>query len=174
MPTPPPDRPSWLDAPPPEPPAPPPVAVEAPQPWNTPVPASMSRVWIYMTVAVLITFIALACLGVYGLMHSTANVETHIAPPSPLISDYERADRFLNVDLGPALVETNQALPGVNAQCTASLPPPCKDALITLNKAMLDLDNAMTNNQRDIPPLHRAPGAAVQGRLERHGAGRVD
>jgi len=109
-------------------------------------------VWIYMTGAVLITLIALAGLGVYGLMHSTAHVASVQVTPSPLISDYERADRFLNVDLGPALVETNQALPGVNAQCTASLPPPCKDALITLNKAMLDLDNAMTNNQRDIPP----------------------
>src|SRR5436309_5264799 len=151
MATPPPDRPSWLDAPPPEPPAPPAVAVEAPQPWNTPVPASTSRVWIYMTGAVLITLIALAGLGVYGLMHSTANVASVQVTPSPLISDYERADRFLNVDLRPALVETNQALPGVTSKCTSSLPPPCKDALIVLNKAMIDVDSAIQNSQRDIP-----------------------
>ena len=73
------------------------------------------------------------------------------ATPSPLISDYERADRFLNVDLGPSLVETNQALPGVTSKCTSSLPPPCKDALIVLNKAMIDVDSAIQNSQRDIP-----------------------
>jgi len=67
------------------------------------------------------------------------------------VPDYERADRFLNVDLLPALQEVNNAVPAVNKNCTSTLPPTCKDALITLNTAMIDLGNAITNNQKDIP-----------------------
>jgi hypothetical protein len=148
---PPSEPPSWVASPPPEVAAAPPE-VEPPQLWNTPIPASRSRMWIYMSGVVLIVVIATAGLGIYGLLHSGSGIQQLHAPPSPLISDYDRADRFLIVDLGPALAETNQAMPAVSSQCTASLPPACKDALITLNKAMLDLNDAMTNNQRDIPP----------------------
>src|SRR5690348_4932914 len=118
--------------------------------WATPAPPS-NRFWIYMTGLLLIVVIAVA--GVFGYnalrnANTTAAVQT---TPSPTIPDYERADRFLNVDLGPSLVEANQAIPAVNKNCTASLPPACKDALVTLNKAMLDLTQAMQNYQYDIP-----------------------
>ena len=82
----------------------------------------------------------------------SANITASVqVSPSPLISDYERADRFLNVDLAPSLASTNVALPAVTSKCTSSLPPPCKDALIALDKAMGDVDQAMINYQRDIP-----------------------
>jgi hypothetical protein len=130
-----------------------PVYEQAPLPppaWATPSPRS-NRMWIYMTGLLMIALIAIG--GVYGYntlrsANDTANVQT---TPSPIISDYERANRFLNVDLGPALVETDQALPAVQKNCTSSLPPPCKDALITLNNAMIDLGKAMQTYQNDIP-----------------------
>ncbi len=99
----------------------------------------------------MIAVILIGAFVVYPMLRPATNAAAVQATPSPLISDWERADRFLNVDLGPSLVETNEALPGITSKCTSSLPPPCKDALIVLNKAMIDVDNAITNNQRDIP-----------------------
>src|SRR5438270_579051 len=51
----------------------------------------------------------------------------------------------------PSLASSNEALPPVTSKCTSTLPPPCKDALIALDKAMTEVDQAMTNYQRDIP-----------------------
>lgn len=155
------EPPSWLATPPAAAvaaPAPPPqpaydqAVSPAPQLWNAPIPTSPTRTWIYLVGFVMLAVLAIGGFAAYNQIHSSSNVAAVQVSPSPLISDYERADRFLNVDLGPALVETNQALPPVTKNCTASLPPSCKDALITLNKAMLDMDDAMNNNQRDIPP----------------------
>jgi len=118
--------------------------------WATPGPPS-NRMWIYMTGLLLIVVIGIVGVFGYNTLHNANNTAAVQTTPTPIISDYERADRFLNVDLGPALVETNQAIPAVTKNCTASLPPPCKDALITLNMAMLDLGRAMQNYQNDIP-----------------------
>jgi hypothetical protein len=127
-----------------------PAASDVPS-WSTPGPPPR-RTGIYLTGLLLIAVIAIGGFFVYGQLNpSSNNVAAVQVSPSPLISDYERADRFLNVDLGPALVEVNQAGPAVTAKCTSALPPGCRDALVTLNKAMLDLDTAMTNNQRDVP-----------------------
>lgn len=160
--TPPPDEPpSWLASPPPaSPPAPVAVApeivtqpeAEPAQPWNMPVPASPSRSLIYLAGFLIIVLIGALGLGVYNVIHAndTSGSLAHVTP-SPLIPAYERADRFLNVDLAPSLTETNQALPAVTSNCTASLPSGCKDALITLDKAMVDVDTAISANQGDIP-----------------------
>jgi hypothetical protein len=161
------DQPSWLAQPMPQTPEP---AAPAPQPepvyqaplyelngspapaWQAPMPASPNRGLIYITGLLLIVVVGIGGFAGYSMLKTnTNNVASVQVSPSPIISDYERADRFLNVDLGPSLVETNQALPPVTKNCTSSLPPPCKDALITLNKAMVDLDKAMQNNQQDIP-----------------------
>ena len=118
--------------------------------WANPAPPS-NRFWIYATGLLLIAVIAVGGVVGYNALRSANNTAVVQSTPSPIISDYERADRFLNVDLGPSLVEANQAIPAVNKNCTASLPPPCKDALITLNNAMVDLGKAMQNYQSDIP-----------------------
>jgi hypothetical protein len=117
------------------------------------VPARASRSWIYVTGAALIGVIAVTGIYVgsqlrtYG--QSTAAV---VSPsPSPIISDYERADRFLNTDLGPPLAEVIDATPAVKKNCTSKLPPACKDALIVLNRAMVEVDDAIAKNQADIP-----------------------
>lgn len=163
------DRPSWLAAPPtavaaPAPqPAPmyeqtaaappawePPAA--GPAPWEPPVAASKNRLMIYAAGFLILAVLAGGGAFVYSQLRTNPENAAYVqVSPSPVISDYERADRFLNVDMGPGLVETNQAIGPVSQKCTASLPPSCKDALITLNKAMIDLDEAMTSYQRDIP-----------------------
>lgn len=164
------EPPSWLAAPPPAAAAPAPEpapvypqqqpqepvysqpAAAVPSPWNQPAPASSNRLMIYAAGFLALAVLAAGGVFVYGQLNANSqNVAAVQVSPSPVISDYERADRFLNVDLGPGLVEVNQALPAVSQNCTASLPPTCRNALVTLNKAMLDLGDAMTNYQRDIP-----------------------
>ena len=145
--------PSWLAAPPqaaaPAAPEPPAGVVEpsAPAPvWATPQPPA-SRTWIYMTGFMMIAIIAIGAFVVYPMLKPSANVTASVqVSPTPLLSDYERADRFLNVDLAPSLATSNEALPPVTSKCTSTLPPPCKDALIALDKAMTEVDEAMTTS----------------------------
>jgi hypothetical protein len=152
------DQPAWLDQPvPPAPsaaPSPEPVLEQqAPMPaWNRPAPRIESA-WIYITGVALIVAIGISVLFVRGQLAANTDsaASVQVATPSPTLSDYERADRFLNVDLGPPLAEVVDASPAVQTRCTSKLPPACKDALIVLNKAMLDVDEAIAKNQRDIP-----------------------
>jgi len=107
---------------------------------------------IYMAGFLIIAILAIGGFVVYPMLKPSATITVSVkVSPSPLLSDYERADRFLNVDLAPSLASSNEALPAVTSKCTSSLPPPCKDALIALDKAMSDVDQAMLNYQRDIP-----------------------
>ena len=156
------DQPAWLDQPAtavgPEPapnPVPEPALVQQPValPWNTPASRGSSRTWIYVTGAALIAVIALTALYVGSQLRAYGqNAAAVVSPsPSPIISDYEKADRFLNVDLAPPLAQVGDAVPAVNKNCTSKLPPGCKDALIAMNKAMLGVDNAIAGNQADIP-----------------------
>jgi hypothetical protein len=129
-----------------EPPQAPPV-----QPWNTPVPASNARGLIYMAGVVVIALIVIIGVGIFALK-GAYNIGPLRTAPSPRISDFDRANQFLDVDLAPSLAAANQALPAVTKDCTAQLPPQCKGSLITLNNAMLDVNDAIASNQRDIPP----------------------
>ena len=107
---------------------------------------------IYMAGFLIIAILAIGGFVVYPMLKPSANITVSVkVSPSPLLSDYERADRFLNVDLAPSLASSNEALLAVTSKCTSSLPPPCKDALIALDRAMSDVDQAMLNYQRDIP-----------------------
>jgi hypothetical protein len=135
-----------------QPPGDPPV-----QPWNTPVPASAARGLIYIAGFVALALIAAAGLGIY-VLKSSGKVPV-LQASSPQGSAYDRADHFLNVDLSPSLTEANNALPPVARDCNADLRPPCKASLIVLDKAMLDVNDAIASNQRDIPPCI---GRAVQ------------
>ena len=152
--------PSWLATPPgvaAAEPAAPPEAAYMPEPvpaWQQPPPRSAGRPLFYVAAALLIAVLAGGGFAIRGQLLGNlggGNPASQVTP-TPLLSDYERADRFLNVDLGPSLTETEQALPGVQSSCTSSLPPPCKDALMRLDKAMVDVQDAITKNQRDIPP----------------------
>ena len=129
-----------------------PIEPQAPAPaWQQPAPRSGPQPVMYVAAALLVAIIAVGGFVVRGQLLGRQDTIATQVTPSPLLSDYERADRFLNVDLGPSLTETTNALPAVQSNCTTSLPPSCKDALMKLDKAMVDVQDAMTQNRRDIP-----------------------
>ena len=150
-------QPTWLDQPlpslQPEPAPVVPVVQEVATAPASQASAGGSRTWIYITGALLIVVIAVT--GLYlgtQLRNQPTNTAAVTSPsPSPVMSDYERADRFLSVDLGPPLAVVLDAIPAANKNCTSKLPPGCKDALITLNRTMIDVDDAIAKNQSDIP-----------------------
>ena len=160
---PPTEKPAWLDqsptwlAPPPggPAPAPEPVAqVPAPQEvpaWVTPQPRG-SRLWIYLSGGLLIIVIAGGGIWLRGqLLAGSNDVAAVQSSPTPLIPDYERADRFLNADLAPALAATVTPLQNINKDCSAkTMNAACKPDLIALNLAMIAADGTL-NQQRDIP-----------------------
>ena len=151
-------QPAWLDQPLPSlEPEPAPVVQAAPEvapapTWQAPA-ARSSRTWIYITGALLIVVIAVTGLYLGTQFRDQArNTAAVVSPsPSPIVSDYERADRFLNVDITPPLTEVDGAVPAVQKNCTTKLPASCKDALIVMNKAMIGVDDAIAKNQADIP-----------------------
>ena len=129
--------------------------VEPPAPvplWQQRAPRSGTSPVIYVAAALLIAVIAIGGMLVRSQLLATPSSTANTEPsPTSLLSDYERAQRFLNVDVGPSLTETTQALPAVQSSCTSALPPSCKDALLKLDKAMVDVEDAMNQNHRDIP-----------------------
>jgi len=151
---PPPTQPSWLDQPPPDVPIPPPPEVQ-PEPtpaWVSPQPKS-SRLWIYLTGLLLIIVIAGGGVWVRGqiLANQAGDQAAAAVAPTPLLSDYERADRFLNIDLSPAFVALVTPLQNVQKDCSPkTMLPACKPDLIATNKAMITGDDALSR-QRDIP-----------------------
>ena len=146
-------QPSWLDQPIPEPPPtapPPPPQQEAPA-WATPRPKG-SRLWIYMTGLLLIVVIAGGGIWVRGQLIANQVTDQAVqTTPTPLLSDHERADRFLNVDLTPAFVAVVPPLQSVEKDCSPkTMVAACKPDLIATNQAMLKGDDALSQ-QRDIP-----------------------
>lgn len=148
--------PAWLESPPaagvPQP-LPPVVEQPAAAPLWAPAPRR-SRTMIYGTALILVAVLGFGGWVARGqLLASLAgnNTSLQASSPTPLLSDYERADRYLNVELSPPVVEATNTLTPLTSACTASLPPPCKDALITTVKAMTKAEEVM-NHTRDIPP----------------------
>ena len=147
-------QPSWLDQPVPPPPEAAPPAPPQPEQvpaWVTPAPRS-SRLWIYLTGFLLIIVIAGGGIWVRGqLVANQSTDQAAQASPTPLLSDYERADRYLNVDLTPAFVAVVPPLQNAEKDCSPKeMVPACKPDLIATNQAMLAGDDALSQ-QRDIP-----------------------
>lgn len=61
--------------------------------------------------------------------------------PKPLVSDYVLADHFLNLSLGPAIVDLGNTLPAVKASCTAgaTLSSACHNAILATNNQMTNV-----------------------------------
>ncbi len=142
------EKPAWLD----EQPAPAPPVEYVPTTeaaWMPPVRRGR-RPWIYITGAFVLVVIAITGVWVRGQIATFQESSAPVISPSPLLSDYERADRFLNTELAPALVAVGNTLKPVQDACTPSLPPACKDALIAMDKEMIKTEDVL-NHTRDIP-----------------------
>jgi hypothetical protein len=146
-------QPPWLDQPPPEMPVPPPPQPQQQVPaWVTPHPKS-SSLRIYLPGLLLIIVMVGGGVWVRGqiLANQASDHATAAVAPTPLLSDYERADRFLNIELTPAFAALVTPLQNVQKDCSPkTMVPACKPDLIATNKAMLTGDDAL-NQQRDIP-----------------------
>src|SRR5690348_9273406 len=114
-------QPPWLDQPPPEVPIPPPQEErqEAPA-WVTPQPKS-SRLWIYLTGVLLIIVIVGGGIWVRAqiINNQASDQGAPLTSPTPLLSDYERADRYLNIELTPAFAALVTPLQNVEKDCSA-------------------------------------------------------
>ena len=109
--------------------------------------------WIYMTGVLLIIVFAGGAIFVRSQILANQSSDQAAAPasPTPLLSDYDRADRFLNIELAPAVVALVAPLQNVQKDCsTKTMVPGCKPDLIALNQAMITGDDVLSR-QRDIP-----------------------
>lgn len=148
----PPDQPAWLPSPPvaaPPPPEPVEYAPHAPA-WVAPQPSS-SRLWIYLTGLLLLVVIVGGGIWVRGqFLANQSDQAIAQSSPTPLLSDHERADRFVNTQLAPALAATLTPLQGISRDCNAkTMTAPCKTDLIALNQAMIAGDTSFQN--ADVP-----------------------
>ncbi len=100
-----------------------------------------------------LVIIVLAGGGIWLRGQFLANQQEQLAaqgPPTPLLSDSERADRFIRTDLAPALAATLTPLQNIDKDCQVkTMTAPCKTDLIALNQAMIAGDTAFQN--ADVP-----------------------
>ncbi len=101
----------------------------------------------------LLLLVVIVAGGIWVRGQFLANQSDQLAaqgPPTPLLPDYERADRFINTDLAPALAATLTPLQSISKDCSAkTMTAPCKTDLIALNQAMIAGDSSMQN--ADVP-----------------------
>jgi len=148
------DQPAWLDQPPPAAPAAtPPPQQEPPQEmpaWLAPRPSG-SRLWIYLTGVLLIVVIAGGAVWLRGQFVAYNTTDQYAtSTPKSLLSDHERADRFVNVQLTPAFAALVTPLQNVGKDCSPrAMTAPCKPDLIATSQALIAGDTVF--RQGDIP-----------------------
>lgn len=139
--------------------APPPVVAEPmPVAAYSPPPRMALRPFIYLGGALLVAAIVFTGWIFRDQLHAQPIDYTSGVPspsPSPSGTEYERAQRFLNVVLEPSIVAVNQTLPGLQAACTPDLPLPCRDAINTTNQKVQDTSRVIAS--ADIPPCIAPP-----------------
>ena len=143
-------RPDWLPA---APQAAPPAPAFVPEPepapaWAPPAPPQ-SRLLIYISAALVVAVLGAGGWLVRGQMLAHQDTAS-LASPTPFGSDYQRADRFLNAELAPSVVEVDKTLPALTSNCTAKLPPGCRDAIAVTDQKMRDTSKVI--DKGDIPP----------------------
>ena len=154
---PPTDQPAWLDQPsPPLVPAPAPTAPESPSEfpaWQQPPRRRGTRLWIYISGALVLVGLLGGGIYVRGAiieMQAQNNQQYVASSPTPFLSDYERADRFMNVDLMPAFAALVTPAQSVGKDCSPkAMAAPCKPDLIALDKAMIAGETTLA--QGDTP-----------------------
>jgi hypothetical protein len=119
--------------------------------WVTPRPKS-SRPWIYLTGLVMVAAIAGGGLWMRGQFITNQANDSAITQTTstPLLSDYERADRFLNLTATPAFAALITPLQAVEKDCTPkAMTAACKPDLIATDKALIAGETAF--QQADVP-----------------------
>jgi hypothetical protein len=86
--------------------------------------------------------------------------------PKPIVSDYVLADRFLNLELGPAIVSLANTLPPVQTSCApaTNLSSACHTAINATNTQMLNVLSVI--NHAGIPNCIAVGTKALQNDLQ--------
>jgi hypothetical protein len=119
--------------------------------WVTPQPKK-SRLSIYLAATMLLAIVIGGVLFARSQLTAmqAGNDEVVQASPTPLLSDFERADRFMNLQLTPAFAALITPLQNAEKDCSPkTMTAPCKTDLIALNSAMITGQKAF--DQADIP-----------------------
>ena len=115
--------------------------------WEAPVP-TMPSIYSFAALGAIGLVLLLVLLNVTNIISipwpgasSGPTVTMVHGSPKPLVSDYVLADHFLNLSLGPAIVNLGNTLPAVKASCTAgaTLSSPCHNAILATNDQMTNV-----------------------------------
>jgi hypothetical protein len=140
--------------------APPPPVVPEPMPVAaySPPPRMGLRPFIYLGGALLVAAIVFTGWVFRDQLHAQPIDYSSTLPspsPSPSGTEYERAQKFLNVVLGPSIDQVNKTLPGIQAACTPALPVACRDAISATDQKVLATSKVIAS--ADIPPCIAPP-----------------
>jgi len=148
-------------------------AEASPPSWQQPaVPTRLSpyRIGAAGAVVLLIIVVVLNATNVISIPWPWIAAEPtvtmiHGSPP-PIVSDYVLADRFLNLELGPAIVSLGNTLAPVRASCApaTNLSSPCHTAIDATNTQMLNVLSVIKH--ADIPNCIAIGTKALQNDLQ--------
>lgn len=162
-----PGKPNWLDEAPPglaaqhgsSAAAAPPTAGGAAPPvpaYGAPAPRRSSRLFIVVGGLALLVVLAAGGMTVGAQLLAHKATKTASPPTSAtVLSQYDRADRFLNGKLGPAFDAADKSLPAIKTGCSGELTVDCRDALAATDQKLKDILAVIDHG--DIPHCIAAP-----------------
>jgi hypothetical protein len=115
--------------------------------WERPAPSG-PNVFSFAAAGAILLVLVLVLLNVTNIISipwpgapSGPTVTMIHGSPKPLVSDYVLADHFLNISLGPAIVQLANTLPAVRASCGAgaTLSSACHNAILATNDQMTNV-----------------------------------
>ncbi|HEY1421797.1 MAG TPA: hypothetical protein VGG90_13945 [Candidatus Dormibacteraeota bacterium] len=150
--------------------APPVYAAPVPQPMAVPLWRQQTKTglnkYLYMAAGVIgliVLAVVVNSLGLLNFGNHPAASTNHPASTGPFAltqrSDYSRADHFLNVVVGPAMVDLENKIETLRVTCVGQLTISCKDAIIETDNSDQALIGAL--NHQYLPLCIATPGAKV-------------
>lgn len=145
-----------------------PVAAPSAPLWQRPVRGTSTYLYVAGGAVVLImVMIVLNSLSVvpwhfFGSDSPVAVTSAGPLPPAKARTEFEHADRFLNLSLGPALDAVNQTLPGMQV-CNGTLSVSCFSALTAIDQEMKKL--LLVIDRGDYPPCIAGGMTKMRGDL---------
>jgi hypothetical protein len=119
--------------------------------------------YLFAGAALVVLIMAMMALNSLHLVRLPWEKESYIplaaTPVAPMAirSDYARADRFLNVNLAPAVTALNQTLPALAQSCTGTMSAGCQQSITASDQ---QVKKVLAVIDRGAFPLCIAPGVS--------------
>jgi len=119
--------------------------------------------YLFAGAALVVLIMAMMALNSLHLVRLPWEKESYIPPaatpvaPMAIRSDYARADRFINVNLAPAVTAFNQTLPALAQSCTGTLSAGCQQSITASDQ---QLKKVLAVIDRGAFPPCIAPGVS--------------